>query len=78
MRRFKNATGDSPRVYLQRMRIDSAKRRLESTKETVAEITWNVGYRDVSSFQRLFKTNTGLSPGTYRRKFSLFPNYDST
>ncbi|MGH7595291.1 MAG: GlxA family transcriptional regulator [bacterium] len=76
MRRFKNATGDSPRVYLQRMRIDSAKRKLESTKETVAEITWNVGYRDASSFQRLFKTSTGLSPGAYRRKFSLFPNYD--
>ena len=73
MRRFKNATGDSPRQYVQRLRIESAKRMLESTNKTFSEITWQVGYRDVSSFQRLFKRITDLSPGAYRSKFSLLP-----
>jgi len=74
MRRFKQATGDSPREYVQRLRVESAKRMLESTQKTFSEITWHVGYKDVSSFHRLFKRRTGLSPGAYRSKFSLLLN----
>lgn len=71
IRRFKRATGDTPLVYLQRLRIENAKRLLEATGSTFSEITWQVGYEDVSSFQRLFKGETGLSPKEYRTKFSL-------
>jgi transcriptional regulator GlxA family with amidase domain len=71
IRRFKRATGDTPLVYLQRLRIENAKRLLEATSSTFSEITWQVGYEDVSSFQRLFKIETGLSPKEYRTKFSL-------
>ena len=71
IRRFKKATGDTPLVYLQKLRVENAKRLLEGTGNTFNEITWQVGYEDVSSFQRLFKSETGLSPKEYRAKFSL-------
>jgi transcriptional regulator GlxA family with amidase domain len=70
-RRFKMATGDTPLEYLQRLRIENAKRLLESSSHTFSEITWDVGYNDISSFQRLFSKATGLSPGAYRKKFSM-------
>jgi len=69
-RRFKNATGESPLAYLQRLRIENAKRFLERTLESVNEITWKVGYEDINSFRRLFIKHTGLSPKNYRNKFS--------
>lgn len=69
-RRFKSATGDSPLAYLQRLRIEAAKRKLETTQETVDEITWQVGYEDSNSFRRLFRKHTGLSPREYRERFA--------
>jgi len=71
IRRFKSATGDTPLEYLQRIRIEKAKRFLETTSKTFSEITWDVGYNDISSFQRLFKVNTQLTPREYRNKFTL-------
>jgi len=68
-RRFKKATGDLPVKYIQRVRIDAAKERLETTGDTIDEIAWTVGYKNVSSFCRLFKTYTDLSPSAYRDKF---------
>ncbi|SMD08653.1 transcriptional regulator, AraC family with amidase-like domain [Desulfocicer vacuolatum DSM 3385] len=69
-RRFKKATGDSPLTYLQRVRIEAAKRKLETTMENITEITWQVGYEDSNSFRRLFRKYTGLSPREYRERFS--------
>jgi len=68
-RRFKQATGELPLKYLQRTRIDAARQMLETTKDSIDEITWSVGYQDVSSFCRLFKQTTDLSPKAYRDKF---------
>jgi len=71
IRRFKIATGDTPLEYVQRVRIENAKRYLETTNKTFSEITWDVGYNDISSFQRLFKLHTRLTPKEYRNKFTL-------
>ncbi len=68
-RRFKKATGELPLKYLQRVRIDAAKERLETSQDSIDEITWGVGYKDVSSFCRLFKQHTQISPRAYRDKF---------
>lgn len=73
-RRFTTATGLSPIAYVQRLRIEDAKRRLERTEAAVDEISWQVGYEDPAFFRRLFKRLTGLPPGIYRRRFRI-PDY---
>ena len=70
-RRFANATGLTPLAYIQRLRIEDAKRRLERTEASVDEISWRVGYEDPAFFRRLFKRTTGLAPGAYRRRFRI-------
>jgi transcriptional regulator GlxA family with amidase domain len=70
-RRFTNATGLSPIAYIQRLRIEDAKRRLERTLTPIDEISWQVGYEDAAFFRRLFKRTTGLTPGAYRRRFRI-------
>ena len=70
-RRFTSATGLSPIVYVQRLRIEDAKRRLERTETSVDEISWRVGYEDAAFFRRLFKRTTGLAPGAYRKRFRI-------
>lgn len=73
-RRFKKATGHSPIEYVQLVRIEYAKQRLEHTQVPVDEICAQVGYEDASFFRRVFKRITGLTPGDYRRRFRL-PGY---
>lgn len=73
-RRFTSATGLSPIAYVQRLRIEDAKRRLERTEASVDEISWQVGYEEPAFFRRLFKRLTGLTPGAYRRRFRM-PDY---
>ncbi len=68
-RRFRNATGSTLIDYLQNLRVEAAKRQLETTETAVDEISANVGYEDPSFFRRLFKRRTGLSPSQYRRLF---------
>ena len=68
-RRFKQATGQTIQSYLQSLRIEQAKRLLENSDLPIAEIVIRIGYEDLSSFARLFKRLTGLSPGYYRNSF---------
>jgi transcriptional regulator GlxA family with amidase domain len=70
-RRFARATRYSPIAYVQHVRVEEAKRRLERTSEPVDEISYAVGYEDPASFRRLFKRITGVTPGAYRRKLQL-------
>jgi transcriptional regulator GlxA family with amidase domain len=70
-RRFTEATGMSPIAYVQRLRIEDAKRRLERTDASVDEISWRVGYEDAAFFRRLFKRTTGLAPAAYRKRFRI-------
>lgn len=69
-RRFRRATGLSPIEYVQHLRIEEAKRRLERTDAPIDEISWNVGYEDAAAFRRLFKRIARIAPGAYRRKFA--------
>lgn len=70
-RRFTAATGLAPIAYVQRLRIEDAKRRLERTDASVDDISWRVGYEDPAFFRRLFKRTTGLAPGAYRKRFRI-------
>ncbi|WP_295874200.1 helix-turn-helix domain-containing protein [uncultured Zhongshania sp.] len=70
MRRFKEAVGDTPNSYLQNLRIEAAKKLLESTGMSSEQIMRRIGYADISSFNRLFQRKTGLTPRSYRQKFS--------
>jgi transcriptional regulator GlxA family with amidase domain len=68
-RRFRAATGTTLIDYLQNLRVEAAKRLLESGDMPADEISVQVGYEDPSFFRRLFKRRTGLTPGQYRRMF---------
>jgi transcriptional regulator GlxA family with amidase domain len=68
-RRFKMATGVTLIDYLQNLRVEEAKRLLESDEIAVDEISVEVSYEDQSFFRRLFKRRTGLTPSQYRRMF---------
>lgn len=70
-RRFVAATSLTPLSYVQRLRTEDAKRRLERTDASIDEISWRVGYEDAAFFRRLFKRTTGMTPGSYRKRFSL-------
>ena len=71
IRRFKAATGDSPLIYLQKLRIAAAKRMLESNHRTMQEISEAVGYQDVVFFRTLFHRHTGVAPSAYRERFGV-------
>jgi transcriptional regulator GlxA family with amidase domain len=68
-RRFKAATGNSLIQYLQNLRVEEAKRLLESSDMPVDDISAEAGYSDTSFFRRVFKRLTGLTPSHYRRLF---------
>lgn len=69
-RRFKQATQETPLSYLQRIRIEYAKGKLERSTQSINNIMWSSGYEDLSSFRQLFKRYTGLTPKEYRYKFA--------
>jgi transcriptional regulator GlxA family with amidase domain len=69
-RRFKKATANSVVEYIQRVKVEAAKNSLESSRENVNEVMYNVGYTDPKAFRDTFKRITGLSPKQYRDKYS--------
>ena len=70
-RRFTQATGIAPLDYVQRLRVEFAKRRLEQSDSAIDEISWAVGYEDPAFFRRLFARVTGVPPGVYRRRYRV-------
>jgi len=70
IRRFKIATNNTPIEYLQRVRIEAAKKALEDSDRQLDEVMTTVGYKDVKNFRMIFKRITGLSPYDYRKKYS--------
>lgn len=69
-RRFRTATGYQPMDYVQAIRIEEAKRLLETSSTIVEEIGHLVGYEDPAFFRRLFKRQVGMTPMAYRKKFT--------
>jgi transcriptional regulator GlxA family with amidase domain len=69
-RRFKKATNNSPLEYIQRVKIEAAKKHLESSRKNVNEVMYDVGYSDTKAFRTVFKKITGLSPVEYRNKYN--------
>ncbi|WP_375433887.1 GlxA family transcriptional regulator [uncultured Hymenobacter sp.] len=69
-RRFKKATANSVVEYIQRVKVEAAKNSLESSRENVNEVMYNVGYTDPKAFRVTFKRITGLSPMQYRSKYN--------
>lgn len=68
-RRFKMATGSTIIDYVQNLRVEAAKRLLESSESVSDDIAEEVGYENPAFFRRLFKRRTGLTTGQYRRLF---------
>jgi transcriptional regulator GlxA family with amidase domain len=69
-RRFIKATGNTPLEYLQRVKIESAKKAFESTRKTISEVMYEVGYADTKAFREIFRKITGLSPLEYKSKYN--------
>ena len=69
VRRFKSATGNAPRDYVQRLRVEAAKRTLETTPHPITKVATDVGYQDPVAFRKLFARSTGLTPADYRARY---------
>ncbi len=69
-RRFKAATGNAVLEYINRVKIESAKRSFESSRKNINEVMCDTGYTDTKAFRTIFKKLTGLTPVEYRNKYN--------
>lgn len=69
-RRFTKATGNTPLEYSQRVKVESAKKALESSRKTVSEVMYEVGYSDLKAFREVFRKIAGMSPLEYRNRYN--------
>ena len=69
-RRFKKATSNTVVEYIQRVKMEAAKKELESARKNINEVMYEVGYSDNKAFRTTFKKITGLSPIQYRNKYN--------
>lgn len=69
-RRFKKATSNTVVEYMQRVKIEAAKKGLETSRKNVSELMYEVGYSDAKAFRTTFKKITGLSPLEYKHKYN--------
>ncbi|HNP98755.1 MAG TPA: helix-turn-helix domain-containing protein, partial [Bacteroidia bacterium] len=69
-RRFKKATNNTVVEYIQRVKIEAAKRTFESSRKNINEVMYDVGYTDTKAFRDVFKKITGLTPVEYRNKYN--------
>lgn len=69
IRRFKSATHNTPQEYLQRVKVEAAKKALERNSQSVSALMYDVGYNDSKTFRDIFKRITGLTPQAYRAKY---------
>ncbi|HUX84648.1 MAG TPA: helix-turn-helix domain-containing protein [Chitinophagaceae bacterium] len=72
-RRFKKATHNTVTEYIQRVKVEAAKRSFETTRKSISEVMYEVGYSDSKAFREIFKRITGLTPIEYRNKYNKIP-----
>jgi transcriptional regulator GlxA family with amidase domain len=70
-RRFKQATGNTVSEYIQRVKIEAAKKGFEASRKNVHEVMYDVGYSDTKAFRTVFRRITGMSPIDYRNKYHV-------
>ncbi|MDP9040659.1 MAG: helix-turn-helix domain-containing protein [Bacteroidota bacterium] len=73
-RRFKKATNNTPVEYIQRVKIEAAKKHFETSRKNVNEVMYDVGYSDTKAFRTMFKKITGLSPLDYKNRYNIQAN----
>ncbi len=73
-RRFKKATHNTIVEYIQRVRVEAAKKELENSRKNISEVMYEVGYSDEKSFRNVFRKHAGLTPVDYKRKFTSMTN----
>jgi transcriptional regulator GlxA family with amidase domain len=66
-RRLKQLTGEAPKAFMDRVRMDMAKTFLHSSNRQINVIAMEFGYSDEAVFRRLFSKRVGMSPSQYRR-----------
>jgi transcriptional regulator GlxA family with amidase domain len=71
VRRFKDAFGQPPGLFVQDHRLDEARRRLAAANLSVEAIAASVGFRSTDAFRRAFRRRFRITPGKYRRRFGL-------
>lgn len=69
-RRFKKSTSNTVTEYIQRVKVEAAKKSFETSRKNINEIMYDVGYSDVKAFRMVFKKMTGVSPLEYRNKYN--------
>ncbi len=69
-RRFKKATNNTVSEYIQRVKIEAAKKSFETTRKNITEVMFDVGYSDTKAFRGIFKKITGMTPFDYRNKYN--------
>lgn len=69
-RRFKKATSNTVVEYIQRVKIEAAKKDFETSRKNINEVMYDVGYSDTKAFRTIFRKVTGLSPIEYRNKYN--------
>ena len=69
-RRFKKATTNTINEYIQRVKIEAAKKQIESSRKNVQEVMLDVGYTDINAFREVFKKVVGMSPVDYRKRYA--------
>jgi len=69
-RRFKKATNNTVSEYIQRVKIEAAKKSFETSRKNISEVMFDVGYSDTKAFREIFKRITGMTPFDYRNKYN--------
>lgn len=69
LRRFTKCCQLTPKLYQQHLRIQKACDLLEGTPQTIDQISYHVGYEDISAFRRTFVKLMGLTPRDFRNRF---------
>ncbi|SRR6266404_5051447 len=76
-RRFKTEFGSTPSDFVERLRLDEARRRLSVGDNTVENVGTSVGFKSADAFRRAFERRLGINPSDYRQRFATGANLSS-